>query len=461
MKSEFERGPKAGILSCAGIALAAGLALAIAAPRTMRAQAPAATPAAQSAPSGATAAAAAPQTGAPAATVKTAGDAYMNVTVLKDAPADQLISAMQFMAASLGVHCTFCHVLPNFEDDSKRPKNTAREMIQMEMDINKTNFQGRLVVTCNTCHRGAAHPVGTPETPEEGQMAMASMPAMGPGAGGGPGAAGGPGAPGGPGMRPGAAGPAAAPVTPAPTADQIIDKYTQAIGGADAIAKLASFKAEGTVTVEGGGGGIQSGVLEIMQEAPNKRWISLGGINPVAAEGTDGTDFWMQDAQGQVHDLEGTLLVEMKRAATIGWVLDIRKNFSRLTVAPNMGQIGDHKVYVVMGVPAGGGPREQLMFDPDSGLLLRYSFVAPSPIGNDPIEGDFSDYRDAGGGLKLPFTVRKAEPGSVTTERLTKIEINARVDESKFTRPAAAAAPKTAAPAPAATPAPATPPAKP
>jgi hypothetical protein len=449
MKNEFERGRKAGILSCAGIALAAGLALAIAAPRTTRAQAPAAAPGA-AAPA-ATAPSPAPQTGAPqsatpAAAVKTAGDVYMNVTVLKAAPADQLMSAMEFISTSLGVRCNFCHVIPNFEDDSKKPKATARSMIQMEMDINKTSFQGRVEVTCNTCHRGAAHPVGVPQIPEEGQMAMTAMPPMpGIGPGAGPGA---PGGPGGPGAGPNAAAPAA-PAAAAPTADQIIDKYTQAIGGADAIAKLTSFKAEGTVTVEGEGGGIQSGPLEIMQEAPNKRWISLGGQTGATTEGTDGTDFWLQDARGQVRDLEGTRLVEMKRAAAMGWLLDIRKNFSRLSVSPNMDQIGDHKVYVVMAIPAGGGPRERLMFDADSGLLLRYAFVAPSPIGNNPIEGDFSDWRDAGGGLKLPFTVRKAQPGSSTTERLSKIEINVPADESKFAKPAAVqtAPPPAAAPA--------------
>jgi len=97
------------------------------------------------------------------------------------------------------------------------------------------------------------------------------------------------------------------------------------------------------------------------------------------------------------------------------------------------------------------------MFDSDSGLLLRYAFVAPSPIGNNPIQGDFSDWRDAGGGLKLPFTVCKTQPGSSTTERLSKIEINVPADESKFARPAA----QQTAPPPTAPPAPAAPPAKP
>ena len=385
------------------------------------------------------AAAAAP----PVAVAKTAGDAFMNVTVLKDMPADQLISAMQFIATSLGQRCTFCHVVPNYEDDSKQPKATARKMIQMELDINKASFGGRVEVTCNTCHRGAAHPVGVPQIPEQGQMAMAaSMPAMQPGPGamgpGAPPANGGAGAPGGPGAGPGGMGSGTQPVLP--TVDQILDKYTQAIGGADAFAKLTSRKAEGTGTYEGGGGAGETVTVEVLQEAPNKRWMSLTGQPESFTEGTDGTDFWNQDSKGQVRDVQGTQFTELQRAADITWLLDVRKNFSQLR-AVGTDQIGDHKVYLVIGVPAGGGPRERLLFDADSGLLLRYVFVAPSPIGNNPIQADFSDYRDAGGGLKLPFTVRTATADAALTVRFTQIQLNVPVDDNKFAKPASVSAP--------------------
>jgi hypothetical protein len=122
------------------------------------------------------------------------------------------------------------------------------------------------------------------------------------------------------------------------------------------------------------------------------------------------------------------------------WLLDIRKNFSQLRVV-STDQIGDHKVYVVIGVPAGGGPRERLLFDADSGLLLRYAFVAPSPLGNNPIQADFSDYRDAGGGLKLPFTVRTATPNAALTVHLSQIQINVPVDDGKFAKPESVMAP--------------------
>src|SRR3984885_3588409 len=41
---------------------------------------------------------------------KMAEQVFKNIQVLKGVPADQVIPAMQFIAASLGVECEFCHV---------------------------------------------------------------------------------------------------------------------------------------------------------------------------------------------------------------------------------------------------------------------------------------------------------------------------------------------------------------
>src|SRR5260370_8193381 len=80
---------------------------------------------------------------------------------------------MQFIAASLGVECEHCHVEHAFEKDDKKPKVTARKMINMMMAINKDNFEGHREVTCYSCHRGSADPVGTPIIIDEEPMLAA------------------------------------------------------------------------------------------------------------------------------------------------------------------------------------------------------------------------------------------------------------------------------------------------
>jgi len=67
---------------------------------------------------------------------KTAEQVFQNITALKGTPADQLQPAMQFIAASLGVDCNFCHVQGKMEADDKPAKKTAREMIAMQTEIN-------------------------------------------------------------------------------------------------------------------------------------------------------------------------------------------------------------------------------------------------------------------------------------------------------------------------------------
>src|SRR6267378_1400215 len=102
------------------------------------------------------------QANSSAAQPKMTEQAFKNIQVLKGLPADQLIPSMQFISASLGVECDYCHVESAFDKDDKKPKPIARKMIQMMFAINQDNFEGRREVTCNSCHRGSPHPADTP-----------------------------------------------------------------------------------------------------------------------------------------------------------------------------------------------------------------------------------------------------------------------------------------------------------
>src|SRR6266849_3381187 len=132
---------------------------------------------------------------------RSAAEAYQNIQVLKEIPADQLVPAMQFITYSLGVECSYCHVEGALEKDDKKPKQTARKMMQMMAGINRDNFESKQAVTCNSCHRGAAYPVATPMIAEGPvKAASTSVPAEDAG------------------------------ITNAPAAEQIIAKYVDAIG---------------------------------------------------------------------------------------------------------------------------------------------------------------------------------------------------------------------------------------
>src|SRR5215813_15518990 len=101
---------------------------------------------------------------APNGVDKPAEEAFQNIQVFRDVPQSELLPIMHFMRSSLGVRCDHCHIAENgmYWKDDKPAKAKARQMIRMVDDINDKNFGGQPVVTCNSCHRGNAIPVGIP-----------------------------------------------------------------------------------------------------------------------------------------------------------------------------------------------------------------------------------------------------------------------------------------------------------
>ena len=80
-------------------------------------------------------------------------------------PANELNQSMHLMKGATGMDCLYCHIEREWEKDVKPAKEVARAMITMMMDINKRNFGGRQVVTCNTCHNGRPIPTAMPVFP--------------------------------------------------------------------------------------------------------------------------------------------------------------------------------------------------------------------------------------------------------------------------------------------------------
>src|SRR5207245_6371846 len=157
---------------------------------------------------------------------RSAAEAYQNIQVLKDIPAEQLIPAMQFITYSLGVECSFCHVEGAFEKDDKKPKQTARKMMQMMFAINHDNFEGKREVTCYSCHRGSSHPLSTPVIADAGVPATPMA------------------------EREEDDGHEPIPAD-VPSVEQIFAKYADALGGPSAIGKLSSRVEKGTISLSG------------------------------------------------------------------------------------------------------------------------------------------------------------------------------------------------------------------
>src|SRR5687767_3278811 len=149
-----------------------------------------------------------------------AENVFKNVQVLKGIPVDDFMDTMGIMSAALGWDCSECHTgagtdTVKWEADTEK-KRTARRMTLMVGAINRNNFGGRQVVTCWTCHRGRDIPVTMPTIDRVYGEALLEADEI---------------------VRPLAAG--------GPSADQILDRYLEALGGIERLAKVSSFVATG------------------------------------------------------------------------------------------------------------------------------------------------------------------------------------------------------------------------
>ena len=340
---------------------------------------------------------------------KKAEEVFKNIQVLKGIPADQVFPAMLFITASLGVQCDYCHVERAFEKDDKPPKQTARKMMQMMFAINKDNFDGHREVTCYTCHRGGTDPAGTPIIAED-------EPKPGPG---GP-------------MRPGGAN-ASANAPAGPSADQLLEKYVEALGGADALQKISSRVEKGTMTGFGG----RRFPIEVLSKAPDKRMSVMHLSNGDRVTAYDGHAGWMGNPGMPLREMTGGDLEAVRLDADFYLPVHIKQAFSQLRVT-SPEKVGDHEAYVVFGIKP-GQPPVRLYFDAQSGLLVRLVRYEETPLGRNPTQIDYADYRDSGG-VKVPFRRTIARPGGRFTIQVDQTEQNVAIDDVKFAKPASSAA---------------------
>lgn len=87
---------------------------------------------------------------------------------LKILQPEHLMETMRAFTVSLGVKCDFCHVKGDFASDEKHTKEIARHMLTMTHEINGHFPDGKMHVTCYTCHRGAEEPLTHPAEAPKG-----------------------------------------------------------------------------------------------------------------------------------------------------------------------------------------------------------------------------------------------------------------------------------------------------
>jgi hypothetical protein len=339
--------------------------------------------------------------------------AFKDVQVLRGIPVKEFMETMGFFAAALALNCSDCHgeafTWADYAIDTPL-KQTSRRMMLMVNAINRANFGGAPVVTCETCHRGSPRPKVIPSLqrqygvpPDEDPNEIEPHPA----------------------------------IRSTMTAEQILDRYIEATGGAAAAARLTSYTATGTY--EGFDSDFQQVQVDIYARAPDMRATV---IHMPAGEQTtthDGQEAWAAGPS----DLTPVTLMSLVEDSLEGVRLDAQLAFPGQikqiltdwrTGFPPL-RLDDRPVDVIDGSTPDGS-RVKLYFDRESGFLVRSVRHSTTAVGTVPITVVYSNYNDVPGlGVRLPYTWEVTWTNGRGTYNITSLQPNVAIDAARFGRP--------------------------
>jgi hypothetical protein len=355
--------------------------------------------------------------GAPQAEKPVMSEQYFkNIQMLRGIPVDEFMDTMGMFAAATGMNCVDCHVADaggnwaKYADDNDYKQRT-RMMIVMVNALNQSSFGGSRKVTCFTCHRGLKTPAVIPNLDVQyGEPAPVdpdeiSQPAIG-----------------------------------APPADQILDKYLQALGGAQRLAAVTSIVGKGTYRAYDD---FELSPLEYYAKAPNQSSTVQHSANGDLTITHDGRNAWMAAPA----DVRPYQLVEFSGGDKEGVGLDAILAFpGRIKQALTGWRVGpdstiDNQDVQIVQANTPSGFLVKLYFDMKTGLLLRSVRYVETPVGRVPVRVDYSDYRTVSG-VKVPFKWTSTWTDGRTVFQLNSVQLNTAVDPARFAKPSPPAPPK-------------------
>jgi len=332
-------------------------------------------------------------------------DVFKSVVLLKGIPVDTFFEAMGMFANAMGNDCTFCHSSTAVFDKAAFAVPTpriqrARQMIVMMNAINKTYFGGQPRLTCFTCHSGNQSPQSDPNLDLQYGAPLDNSNVRD------------------------------FPSDPGISANEVFDKYLQAIGGTERLARVSSLVAKGTY--EGFDTAFAKVPVEMFARSPDQHTTIVHLEAGDSVRTYNGRNGWMAgpDTPMPLVTLSGGNLDRARLEAVLLFPAGIRQAFSQWRVGRAV--LGDQEVRVVQATEA-GQPVVNLYFD-ESGLLVRLVRWTQTPVGFVPTQIDYTDYRDVAG-VKMPFRRKVSQTYMQMTIELSDVQPNVPIDAARFARP--------------------------
>ncbi|MGE3107865.1 MAG: outer membrane lipoprotein carrier protein LolA [Phycisphaerales bacterium] len=227
---------------------------------------------------------------------------------------------------------------------------------------------------------------------------------------------------------------APAPAEKLPSADEVVDKFIKASGGAEAWDKVKTMTINGAFELAGMNLKGKTSIW-IGEKGKLLNVTELPGFGEIK-QGSDGETMWSSDAA------MGPRIVEGEERETLALMEKLRDpqamktEFKTLEVA-GVTDIDSKPAYKLVATPKGKDAQPiTSYFDKESGLLVKMSMTMSSPQGEVRIEVFSSDYKEKDGvvmSMKSRMVIGGIQEIITTIE---KVEINPDIPAEKFELPA-------------------------
>ncbi len=213
-----------------------------------------------------------------------------------------------------------------------------------------------------------------------------------------------------------------------PKAETILDKYVEATGGKAAYEKHHSEISKGSLSMAGFKGDVTSYRAE-----PDKSLteVDLGSIGKMR-DGSDGKVFWSLSSMVGPHVKEGAEKAQAVLSARFNAELNWREVFKEAkTVGTDT--VDGKDCYKVQLTPPEGSPMTQC-YDKESGLMVKMTVTAQTPMGDQTVDSFPTDYRKEGDVL-MPHKIRQSVAGQEVVITIDSVTFNGDIPADKFAVP--------------------------
>ena len=209
------------------------------------------------------------------------------------------------------------------------------------------------------------------------------------------------------------------------SAEEIIAKYVDAIGGQAIIAQINDLTNKATISLMG-----QTAELRQLFKKPNFSLTEMAiGTTMIQRVAFDGKVVRMSGMAGSQEITSGTEFETVKNGSYLVPEMDYIADGYTLSVA-GIEEVNGQDAYIVS-INKEGMNASLSYFDKETGLKLKNVTTTDTAIGEQQIIIEYNDYREVKG-VKFPFTIIQTTAGMAMEANVASIEINTGLSEAVF-----------------------------